>query len=105
MTVKATAHSEPRDALQHQLSAVGSRILLDDADNKQKVSPPFECCGHRLMVLSHNLSNPGTQHMPLTSMSSAPAQRVLLAFSRQAASAASTESQTAKCRCAHRLST
>ena len=43
MTVKATAHSEPRDALQHQLSAVGSRILLDDADDKQKVSPPFEC--------------------------------------------------------------
>ena len=45
MTVKDTAHSEPPCelrgsalALQHQLSAVGSRILLADADDKQKVS-------------------------------------------------------------------
>ena len=42
MTVKATAiYGAQRAtwlALQHQLSAVGSRILLADADNKQKVS-------------------------------------------------------------------
>ena len=46
MTVKATAqqpqaHRPQRAtwlALQHQLSAVGSRIMLADADNKQKVS-------------------------------------------------------------------
>ena len=40
MAVKATAHSEPRGALcSIQLSAVGSRILLADADDhKQKVS-------------------------------------------------------------------
>ena len=46
MTVKATAHSEPRGSLcssQHQLSAVGSTILLADADDKQKevsATPP-----------------------------------------------------------------
>ena len=38
---EATAHSIQRAAwlaLQHQLSAVGGRILLADADDKQKVS-------------------------------------------------------------------
>ena len=41
MALKASAHSEPRGALcsiSSQLSAVGSRILLADADDKQKVS-------------------------------------------------------------------
>ena len=43
MTVKATAHSEPRGSLfstrtSFQPSAHGSRILLTDANDKQKVS-------------------------------------------------------------------
>ena len=39
MTVKAGAAERAAWlALQHQLSAVGSRILLADADDKQKVS-------------------------------------------------------------------
>ena len=41
MTVKATAHSKPRGSLcstSFQPSRVGSRILLADADDKQKVS-------------------------------------------------------------------
>ena len=41
MALKASAHSEPRGALcsiSCHMSAVGSRILLADADDKQKVS-------------------------------------------------------------------
>ena len=39
MALKASAHQRAAwRAVQHQLSAVGSRILLADADDKQKVS-------------------------------------------------------------------
>ena len=47
--------------MQHQLSAVGSRILLADADDKQKVS---DMSAEAIGVLIA-LSNPGNRYMSL----------------------------------------
>ena len=64
MTVKATAHSEPRGSL-CSTSFQPSAAEFSDADDKQKVrlhhAMSAEAIAHRLMVLS----NPGNQYMSL----------------------------------------